>query len=365
MSRKHGLRLAPALVSAGPTPARLRRLLLGMLSNIKQLLMGIRGHGCLQTLQTDYMNDEVKHASVLSGWHERYEQLLHQDWPAGCLFVVATPIGNLADLGLRAWRVLRDCDVIVAEDTRVSRHLLQGWGLDTPLWPAHRHNEAAMAQRVIERLQSGDRIAMVSDAGAPAVSDPGALMVRAVREAGLRIVPIPGPSAVIAALMSTGVTTDQNPAFVFAGFAPGKAGARRKWLEYWCFLPAPVVIFETPHRLAAAMADLNAVCGPDRIVHVCRELTKRFEEVAGMPLGEAADWLAGRAQRSQGEFVLIVEAAPASDRAAVHPDDERLMDALLKKLSVRDAARVLTESGRLPRDAAYRLALARSGTDAL
>ncbi|HLR13010.1 MAG TPA: 16S rRNA (cytidine(1402)-2'-O)-methyltransferase [Burkholderiaceae bacterium] len=306
------------------------------------------------------MNDEAKRASAPSGWQERYQQLTQQDWPASCLFMVATPIGNLADLSLRAWQVLRDCDVIVAEDTRVTRHLLQGWGLDTPLWPVHRHNEAVMAQRVIERLHAGERVALVSDAGAPAVSDPGARMVRAVRGAGLRVVPIPGPSAVIAALMATGVSTDHNPAFVFAGFAPSKGGARRKWLEYWCFLAAPVVIFETPHRLTAALADLQVVCGPERIVHVARELTKRFEEVASLPLAEAGAWLAARPQRRQGEFVLIVEAPPAVDTHAVHPDDQHLMDALLKKLSVRDAARILTDTGRLPRDAAYRLALERS-----
>src|SRR5699024_6972644 len=209
------------------------------LGDVKQLLMCIPFHDVsLLSLQINYMNDEAKRASAPSGWQERYQQLTQQDWPASCLFMVATPIGNLADLSLRAWQVLRDCDVIVAEDTRVTRHLLQGWGLDTPLWPVHRHNEAVMAQRVIERLHAGERVALVSDAGAPAVSDPGARMVRAVRGAGLRVVPIPGPSAVIAALMATGVSTDHNPAFVFAGFAPSKGGARRKWLEYWCFLAA-------------------------------------------------------------------------------------------------------------------------------
>lgn len=341
------------------------RALLCTVCNVEQVLVVFPGHGVSHFYPTDYMNDDRENASAMSGWVERYQQLARQDWPAATLYVVATPIGNLADLSLRAWQALRDCTVVVAEDTRVTRQLLQAWHLDTPLWSAHRHNEAAMTAQVIEHLQAGERVALVSDAGAPAVSDPGARMVAAVRNAGLRVVPIPGPSAVVTALMATGATSDHNPAFVFAGFAPSKAVARRKWLSYWCFLPAPVVIFESPHRLSAALADLDAVCGPDRVLHVARELTKRFEEVATMPVAEAPDWLAAQPHRAQGEFVLIVDAEPADGGEQVGPDDIRLMDALLKKLSVRDAARVLTEAGRLSRDAAYKLALERVGADRL
>ncbi len=225
---------------------------------------------------------------------------------------------------------------------------------------AHRHNEAAAAQAICERLQQGQRVALVSDAGAPAVSDPGARIVRAVREAGFKVVPVPGPSAVIAALMGSGVTTDENPAYAFAGFAPSKAAARQRWLRTWCALPAPVVMFESPHRLAATLADLLEVCGPQRRLTVARELTKRFEEIATFALEAGAAWLAADAHREQGEFVLIVhadETQPEQDEA--DPRTDALLDALLESLSLRDAARVAAKVSGLPRDVLYNRALAR------
>ncbi|MDF3849190.1 16S rRNA (cytidine(1402)-2'-O)-methyltransferase, partial [Achromobacter denitrificans] len=180
------------------------------------------------------------------------------------------------------------------------------------------------------------------------------------REAGYKVVPVPGPSAVIAALMGSGVTTDENPAYAFAGFAPSKAAARQRWLRTWCALPAPVVMFESPHRLAATLADLLEVCGPDRRLTVARELTKRFEEIATFPLGEAAAWLAADAHREQGEFVLI---AHAREEALVEEDadprTDALLDALLESLSLRDAARVAAKVSGLPRDVLYNRALAR------
>ena len=178
-------------------------------------------------------------------------------------------------------------------------------------------------------------MALVSDAGAPAVSDPGARVVRAVREAGYAVVPVPGPSAVIAALMGSGVTSDENPAFAFAGFAPPKAAARQRWLRT-CALPAPVVMFESPHRLAATLADLLEVCGPARKLTVARELTKRFEEIATFALGEGAAWLAADPHREQGEFVLIVHADEAGeDEGEVDARADALLDALLETLSAR------------------------------
>ena len=193
-------------------------------------------------------------------------------------------------------------------------------------------------------------MALVSDAGAPAVSDPGARVVRAVREAGYAVVPVPGPSAVIAALMGSGVTSDENPAFAFAGFAPPKAAARQRWLRTWCALPAPVVMFESPHRLAATLADLLEVCGPARKLTVARELTKRFEEIATFALGEGAAWLAADPHREQGEFVLIVHADEAAeDEGEVDARADALLDALLETLSVRDAAKVAAKVTGLPR----------------
>src|SRR5690606_13379292 len=147
------------------------------------------------------------------------------------------------------------------------------------------------AQDICERLAQGQRVALVSDAGAPAVSDPGARVVRAVRAAGFAVVPVPGPSAVITALMGIGVTSDENPAFAFAGFAPAKTAARQRWLRSWCALPAPVVLFESPHRLGACLADMLEVCGPGRTLTIARELTKRFEQIATLSLAEAVDWL--------------------------------------------------------------------------
>lgn len=246
------------------------------------------------------MNQNVSPPVAGDAWARVAERVAGQHWPASTLYVVATPIGNLGDLGLRAWHALQRADVIAAEDTRASRTLLDAWGVGTPLMAAHRHNEAAAAQAICERLAQGQRVALVSDAGAPAVSDPGARVVRAVREAGFAVVPVPGPSAVIAALMGSGVTTDENPAYAFAGFAPSKAAARQRWLRTWCALPAPVVMFESPHRLAATLADLLEVCGPARLVTVARELTKRFEEIATFPLSEAAAWLAADPHREQG-----------------------------------------------------------------
>ncbi|MGE8613790.1 MAG: 16S rRNA (cytidine(1402)-2'-O)-methyltransferase [Achromobacter veterisilvae] len=306
------------------------------------------------------MNQNVSPPPAGDAWSRVAERVAEQHWPASTLYVVATPIGNLGDLGLRAWHALQRADVIAAEDTRASRTLLDAWGVATPLMAAHRHNEAAAAQAICGRLEQGQRVALVSDAGAPAVSDPGARIVRAVREAGFKVVPVPGPSAVIAALMGSGVTTDENPAYAFAGFAPSKAAARQRWLRTWCALPAPVVMLESPHRLAATLADLLEVCGPDRRLTVARELTKRFEEIATFPMGEGAAWLAADAHREQGEFVLIAHARedePVQDNA--DPRTDALLDALLESLSLRDAARVAAKVSGLPRDVLYNRALAR------
>ncbi len=309
------------------------------------------------------MNQEVTSSVAGDAWRRVAERVAAQHWPEGALYVVATPIGNLGDLGLRAWQALARADVIAAEDTRASRTLLDAWGIATPLMAAHRHNEAQAAEAICQRLAQGQRVALVSDAGAPAVSDPGARVVRAVREAGHPVVPIPGPSAVITALMGSGVTTDENPAFAFAGFAPPKAAARQRWLADWSALPAPVLMFESPHRLAATLADLLQVCGPERRLTVARELTKRFEEIVTFPLAEAAAWLAGDAHREQGEFVLILHAAaPSPDAGPADPALDRLLDALLESVSVRDAARIAAKATGQPRDALYQRALARKGS---
>lgn len=293
-------------------------------------------------------------------WNRLAQKVADQHWPTGALYVVATPIGNLGDFSMRAWQALSQCDVIAAEDTRASRTLLDAWGVSTPLMAAHRHNEAGAAQAVLQRLQQGERVGLISDAGAPAVSDPGARVVRVVREAGYPVVAIPGASAVITALMASGVTSDENPAFVFAGFTPAKSAARQKWLRQWAAVPAPVVMFESPHRLAAALKDMLEVCGGDRLVTIARELTKRFEEVATLPLGQAGQWLADDGHRLQGEFVLILhEAAVLEDTGEIDAATLSLLDALLDEVSVRDAARVVAKISGVARDVLYAAALER------
>jgi len=302
------------------------------------------------------------HTEPRNAWTQVAARINAQDWPAATLYVVATPIGNLGDLTLRAWQALARADLIAAEDTRVTRKLLTAWGVTTPLMAAHRHNEAAAADAIIARLAQDARVALVSDAGAPGVSDPGARIVRAVKEAGYKVVPLPGASAVIAALMASGATSDANPAFAFAGFAPSKAGARQRWLRHWCALPAPVVLF-----------DLAEVCAADRQVTLARELTKRFEAVTTLSVANAPDWLAADPQRGQGECVLIVhepepdasntcmtDAAAAPATASVQIDT--LLDVLLETLSVRDATRIAARATGLARDDLYARALARKRT---
>lgn len=309
------------------------------------------------------MSEDHKPGVSEVSWKRLAERVAAQDWPTAALYVVATPIGNLGDMGLRAAWALSCCDVIAAEDTRSSRQLLDAWGISTPLVAAHRHNEAKAAQDIIDRLALGQRVALVSDAGAPGVSDPGARIVREVTQAGYRVIPVPGPSAAIAALMACGATSDENPAFVFAGFPPHKAGARQKWLQQWCAMPAPVVLYESPHRLAATVAELLSLCGPARHLTFARELTKRFEEVATLPLGDAPDWLNAGSHRLQGEFVLVLHEAQAQAVSDNELDaaTSTLLDALLESVSVRDAARIAAKVSGRPRDMLYAAALARKG----
>lgn len=307
------------------------------------------------------MNDDTQLMEASVTWKRLAERVAGQHWPAPALYVVATPIGNLGDLSLRAGEALRRCDVIAAEDTRSSRPLLDAWGIATPLMAAHRHNEAAAAEAIVQRLEAGERVALISDAGAPAVSDPGARIVRRVREAGFPVVPVPGASAVITALMAAGVTSDENPAFVFAGFPPPKQGARRKWLRNWCAVAAPVVMFESPHRVRATVDDLLTVCGPGRRLSVARELTKRFEQVETLVLEDAGEWFGAEAHRCQGEFVLIVHEAEAAADDEIDAQAVALLEALLETLSVRDAVKAAAKVSGASRDALYALALERAG----
>ncbi|HEV7477893.1 MAG TPA: 16S rRNA (cytidine(1402)-2'-O)-methyltransferase [Burkholderiales bacterium] len=273
--------------------------------------------------------------------------------PAGTLYVVATPIGNLADASPRAIEALRSAQVIACEDTRTTRTLLARYAIEARSVALHEHNERAATGKLIALLLEGKNIALVSDAGTPALSDPGALLVEQAHRAGIRVSPLPGPSAAAAALSVSGFATDR---FLFVGFLPAAATARRKALQA-LELPWPVVLYEAPHRIAATLEDLRTRFGEQREVLIARELTKKFEEVARLSLGQAAGWLAAQPHRQQGEFVLVLapggEAPPAIDA-------DRVLAALLEAVSPSEAAKLAARITGAPRNELYRKALARA-----
>jgi 16S rRNA (cytidine1402-2'-O)-methyltransferase len=273
--------------------------------------------------------------------------------PPGILYVVATPIGNLADAAPRALETLRRADVVVCEDTRTTRTLLARHGIERPTLALHAHNERAATAQLLAELQAGRSVALVSDAGTPGVSDPGALLVEAAHRAGLRVVPVPGPSAAVAAYSAAGFAADR---FLFAGFLPPKASARRQALEA-LDVPWPLILYEAPHRVRACVQDLLARFGGEREIVIARELTKKFEEVARLPLAAAPAWLEANAHRQQGEFVLVLApGAPARPDAGAA---QRVLDVLLETLPASEAAKLAARITGAPRNALYRRALER------
>ncbi|MEW5769305.1 MAG: 16S rRNA (cytidine(1402)-2'-O)-methyltransferase [Pseudomonadota bacterium] len=275
-----------------------------------------------------------------------------QPSPPGTLAIVATPIGNLRDITLRALDVLRQADLIAAEDTRNSQHLLGAYGIQGKLVAVHEHNEAAAATRIVADLQAGKRVAYISDAGTPGLSDPGARLVQAVRAAGLPVLPVPGASALAAAVSVSGI---EGP-FLFHGFLPPKAAARRKVLEGLRDLPAALVFYEAPHRIEETVADLAAVLGEARTVLFARELTKRFEQLHACPLGEATAWLAADDNHRRGEFVLVV-APPAPAAEDGGQDARRVLEVLLAELPVKQAAQLAAKLTGARKNELYDLAL--------
>lgn len=276
-----------------------------------------------------------------------------QDLAPAALYVVATPIGNLADLTVRAWWVLSHVDAIAAEDTRVTRHLLDRYGIDVPpagLFAAHEHNERGAAERVVALLRDGRRVALVSDAGTPAISDPGTRIVQAVDAAGLRVIPIPGASSLAAALSVAGF--DDAPA-LFIGFLPSSARARTQRLQAIAGSDAATVLFEAPHRLAATAEALAAALAPTRRLLIARELTKKFETIARVAVSELAAYLA--ANEPRGEYVLVIEPA-RTDPAAVELDAtaRRWLAAVAEALPPARAAAVAAQATGLPRELLYR-----------
>ena len=284
-----------------------------------------------------------------------------QDYPRGCLYVVATPIGNLADVSLRALHVLAIVDAIACEDTRTSGAFLRHFGLEKPLLALHEHNERAGAAQVCARLAAGERVAYISDAGTPAVSDPGAVLVQVVATAGHRVMPLPGASSAVAALSVAGDIGAQG--FAFAGFLSSKAQERATELERLKDARQSTVIFEAPHRieaLAAAIATSLGGDGAPRRLTVCRELTKQFEQVVTLPADEFPRWLAADPNHRRGEFVLVLHAAPAQvpDADALPADVERTLRVLLRELPLKQASAIVAELSGLPRKRLYAQALA-------
>lgn len=276
-----------------------------------------------------------------------------QTYPESALYVLATPIGNVCDVTLRALHVLTIADAVACEDTRNTSHLLTRYGISQTLIAAHEHNEREAADKIIARLQQGQRIALVSDAGTPAVSDPGARIVEAVRAAGLRVVPLPGPSAAVAALSASGLVND---AFRFIGFLPNKSRQREHALQKLAADTATLVFYEAPHRIVETVDALLQAFGPERHVVLGRELTKLFETVHRCPLAEAPAWLAEDSNRQRGEFVVLVEGA-----AAAGDDDnaeaERVLRILLEELPLKQAAGLAAQITGQKKNALYERAL--------
>lgn len=278
-----------------------------------------------------------------------------QQYPKGTLYVVATPIGNLADLTLRTIHALGLADAVACEDTRVTAQLLRHLGLDKPLLALHEHNEAQAAGQVIERLARGERVAYASDAGTPAVSDPGARLAAAVRTAGHRVLPLPGASSVTTALSAAGAV--HGIGFHFAGFLSSRSAERTAQLHALAARPETTVLFEAPHRIAA-LADALAEAMPQRTVSVCRELTKQFEHIETLAATDLPGWLAGDAHRTRGEFVVVLHAPEPGPAAAASTDADRLLRTLLAALPLKQAVALAAQASGAPRNALYERALA-------
>ncbi|MGB8076617.1 MAG: 16S rRNA (cytidine(1402)-2'-O)-methyltransferase [Gallionella sp.] len=269
------------------------------------------------------------------------------------LYVVATPIGNLRDITLRALEVLTDADIVAAEDTRNTAHLLSHHRIGPKkLITVHQHNERGAAEKVIALLQAGQSVAFVSDAGTPAVSDPGALLVQAVRAAGSRVIPIPGANAAIAALSAAGLN---EPHFLFYGFLPNRASARRSVLQTLTGHPYTLVFYEAPHRIAECVADLRTVLGGERRIVLARELTKMFETIHACALNEAQAWLLSDSNRQRGEFVLLVSGA--MPQQGLSEQALNTLSLLLEQLPLKQAVQLAAKITGASRNELYQRAL--------
>lgn len=275
-------------------------------------------------------------------------------YPIGILYVVATPIGNLQDITLRALDTLKTVDAIAAEDTRHTSGLLSHFGISKKLIAVHEHNEHQSAEKLLLQLNAGESIALVTDAGTPGISDPGAVVVNLVRKAGVKVVPVPGVSAVITALSASGIV--QN-GFLFHGFLPASGAARRKVLEALKTQTVTLVIYEAPHRIVDSLADMCAVLGGERRVTFARELTKTFETIYSCALSDAVAWLEADTNQQRGEFVLLIEAAAIKDAAEMPEETVRVLKLLLAELPLKQAVKLATEITHEKKNVLYDFAL--------
>lgn len=275
----------------------------------------------------------------------------------GSLYVVATPIGNLDDMSVRALKVLREVALIAAEDTRHSARLMQHFGIGTPLAACHEHNERDEGSRFITRLLAGDDIALISDAGTPLISDPGYHLVRQARAAGIQVIPVPGACALIAALSAAGLPSDR---FMFEGFLPARSSGRKAKLEAVKEEPRTLIFYEAPHRILECLQDMEQVFGPERPALLARELTKTFETLKGLPLGELRAFVEADSNQQRGECVVLVAGWTAPENEdVVGAEARRILDLLLEEMPVKRAAAVAAQITGVRKNLLYQVALDR------
>jgi 16S rRNA (cytidine1402-2'-O)-methyltransferase len=287
------------------------------------------------------------------------QEVAQQIYPASTLYVVATPIGNIGDISLRALQVLALADAVACEDTRNTAQLLSRYGMVKPLVAAHQHNEREVAEKLVARLQAGERIALVSDAGTPGISDPGARIVDAVRAAGLRVTALPGASAAVTAMSASGLLHDR---FHFVGFLPAKPKQRDATLMDLRSMAATLVFYEAPHRIEETVTSLVTCFEPARKIVFARELSKLFEEIHRCTMAEAASWLAADAHRHKGEYVILVEGT-IENLDADQAEADRVLKILLESCPVKQAATLAAQITGQKKNALYDRALQLSKSD--
>ena len=274
---------------------------------------------------------------------------------SGTLYVVATPIGNLGDMSRRAIEVLKQVEVIAAEDTRHSSHLLHHFGISTPMVSLHEHNEKVVSDELVRRLQQGESMALISDAGTPLVSDPGYHLIRKAGDAGIKTIPVPGACAAITALSASGLPSDR---FSFEGFLPSKSAARKAVLEKLTQETGTLIFYETPHRIVESLSDMTETIGNEREAVVARELTKKFETIKRAPLAELSTWVKEDKNQQKGEFVILIHGVEKEqDTSADTQELQRILKILLEKTSLKEAVAIAVEITGLKKNQVYEQAV--------